>query len=360
MSTAFLRKILIVAAGFLAGWLGIRYLLPVLLPFVLGAGLALAAEPMVLVTEKRLHFPRVAASGIGVGVTLLLLAGLLSFLGALAVKELGRLADTVPDIAVTATQGIHLLQDWLVGITERAPETVRPMLTGTVLNFFSDGTAVMESVGRKLPGVITDILTRVPDRALGLGTGILAGFMISARLPRIRTICRTKLAPAWQEKYLPAMRRIRHCLGGWLRAQIKLMLVSFAIVTVALLILAIPNSLLWGFLVALVDAVPLLGTGTVLLPWALISFLQGQPFRAVGLLCTYIIAMLVRTVLEPRLIGKQLGIDPLLTLLVMYLGYCFWGILGMFFAPILATAVKSVIPFQKGEIQENQDLGQSA
>ena len=156
------------------------------------------------------------------------------------------------------------------------------------------------------------------------------------------------------------MRRVRHCLGGWLRAQLKLMLVSFGIVTVGFFILAIPNALLWGAVVALVDAVPLLGTGTVLLPWALVSFLQGQPFRAIGLVCTYLVAMLIRTVLEPRLIGKQLGIDPLLTLLVMYLGYCFWGILGMIFAPVLATAVKGVIFSQKGEQQENQDLGQTA
>ena len=107
------------------------------------------------------------------------------------------------------------------------------------------------------------------------------------------------------------------------------------------LILGIRRGPLWALLVALVDAVPLLGTGTVLLPWALVAFLQQQHFRAIGLICIYGAAMLTRTVLEPRFLGRQLGLDPLWTLGALYLGYRFWGILGMLFAPVLVTAVKS-------------------
>ena len=119
------------------------------------------------------------------------------------------------------------------------------------------------------------------------------------------------------------------------------MLVSYGIVSLGFLLLNISHGLLWAALVALVDAVPLLGTGTVLLPWALVCFLQDQHFRAIGLLCIYGAAMLTRTVLEPKLVGKQLGLDPLLTLLALYLGYRFWGFAGMLLAPVLAAAVKS-------------------
>lgn len=342
MSASSLRKPLILLGIFLAAWLGIKYLLPVLLPFLLGAGIALAAEPVVGAAERRLRLPRAWAAGLGVTVTLVLLVGIISIVGAAVVKELGKLAGAVPDLEGTARQGISLLQDWLVGITERMPDGVRPMLTRTVLNFFDDGTAFMEQVAQRIPAVVSSVLSWVPDGALGLGTGILAGFMISARLPQLKAGISSRLSQNWHEKYLPALRRVRGAVGGWLRAQMKLAVLCYSIVAVGFLILGVSYGPLWAILVALVDAVPLLGTGTVLIPWALIAFLQGEHFRAIGLLCVYGAAMLTRTILEPRLVGKQLGMDPLVTLLALYLGYRFWGILGMILAPVLATAVKSI------------------
>lgn len=341
MSVSNLKKPLRVLAALAIGWLVLKYLLPVLMPFLLGGILALAAEPLVSFSQSRLRLPRGAAAGVGVSVTLVLLLCIVSLAGALVVRELGQLADAVPDLEGTARQGMQLMRDWLVGITERTPEGVRPLLTRTVRNFFDDGTALMDQVSVRLPKVISSMLGWVPDGALGLGTGILAGFMISARLPRIKVFWQEKLFPQWQDKYLPGIRRVRRSLGGWLRAQLKLTAVSYGIVTLGFLVLGIRRGPLWALLVALVDAVPLLGTGTVLLPWALVAFLQQQHFLAIGLICVYSAAMLTRTVLEPRFLGRQLGLDPLWTLAALYFGYRFWGILGMLFAPVLVTAAKS-------------------
>jgi hypothetical protein len=85
------------------------------------------------------------------------------------------------------------------------------------------------------------------------------------------------------------------------------------------------------------DAVPLLGTGIILLPWSLISLVQGNSLMAIGLLATYGVASVCRTLWEPRLLGKQLGLDPLVTLMALYFGYQAWGILGMIFSPLLAV-----------------------
>lgn len=351
MSASFFRKILILLGAFFAAWLGIKYLLPVLLPFLLGTGIALAAEPIVATAERHLKLSRTFAAGIGVTLTLILLLGIVSVVGALIVRELGKLAGAVPDLEGTARQGMVLLQDWLVGLTEQTPESVRPVLTRTVLNFFDDGTALVEQVSRRIPGVVSSVLGWVPDGALSIGTGLLAGFMISARLPRLKETVSSHLPQSWNQRYLPSIRRVRKALGGWLRAQLKLSALTYGIVTVGFLVLGISYGPLWAVLVALVDAVPLLGTGTALLPWALVCLLQGEHFRAIGLLCIYGAATLTRTVLEPRLVGRQLGLDPLLTLLTLYLGYRIWGVVGMLIAPILATAAKSVA----APVRENRD-----
>ena len=320
-------------------WLGVKYILPVILPFLLGALLALAAEPVVSFYVRRLHMPRGLAAGVGVSLTLVLVAGLVSLLAAVMVKEIGNLARAVPNLAA----GAAVLQDWLISLADKAPQGVRSLAQKTVLDFFSDGTALMGQVSSRIPGVLSSVLSGVGSSVLGVGTAILAAFLISVRLPRLHSSIKRRLPESWFKKYLPALKKVRQSLGGWLKAQGKLALVTWIIVTAGFLVLRVSYAPAWAALVALVDAIPILGTGTVLVPWALVRFLQGDSLRAIGLLCIYGAAAVTRTVLEPRLVGRQLGLDPLATLLALYVGYRFWGIPGLLLTPIVASAAKSLV-----------------
>lgn len=336
-----MKKILAFAAVAVALWLGVKYLLPVALPFLLGAGLALAAEPLVGRLARRL--PRSVCAGIGVTATLIGVAAVVSLAGAIAVKELGRLASALPDLESTVRQGMTVAQDFAVSLADRAPEGMRPALRRSALEFFQDGTGLMEQVAHRIPGALSTTIGWVGNGLLGVGTGLLAAFLISARLPGLKKAVKQRLPKSWYEKYQPALRRVRTSLGGWLKAQLKLCAVTWGIVTAGFLLLGISYGPAWAALVAVVDAVPILGTGTVLVPWAVVCFLQGESLRAIGLLCTYALAVTVRTVLEPRLVGRHLGLDPLATLAALYVGYRFWGFLGLLFTPILASAAKSLI-----------------
>ena len=109
------------------------------------------------------------------------------------------------------------------------------------------------------------------------------------------------------------------------------------------MLLGISRGILWAALVALVDAVPVLGTGTVLVPWALVRFLQGDVMQGAGLLAVFGLSWLVRSVLEPRIVGKSLGLDPLISLIAFYVGFKLWGIPGMILAPMAAAMTKSLI-----------------
>ncbi len=333
------KKVLWAVGVFVALWLGVRYLLPVAAPFLFGALLALAAEPAGRFATRKGHLPRHIAAPLAVGSTLLLFIALLSILGAAAVRELGSLVHALPDLQKTAMDGVHTLQNYLTDMAEKAPDGVRPLLTDTVHRVFSDGTAVMDQVADRLPGVIGSVLGAVPDRALGFGTGILAAFMISARLPKLKAEIVARIPEKWKETYLPAISRLRRTLWGWLKAQLTLALITWGIVTVGFLLMKIPFAPAWAILVALVDAVPLLGTGTVLGPCAVVCILQGKISQALSYLGVYLVAVTVRTSLEPRLVGRHLGLDPLATLFSIYLGYRFWGFLGLVFAPIVASAV---------------------
>lgn len=319
-------------------WLGIRFLVPLLLPFFLGGLLAVAAEPAVSFGVRRLHLRRGLSAGLGVTFSMVLLAGILTLAGAVLVRQVGILAGNLPDLTVQAQN----LQDWMISAAEHAPEGIRTLAQSAVLEAFDGSTALMSQVAGRVPSLVTALVSGVGNSVLGLGTGILSAFLISARLPWLREQIRGKLPQSWYQKYLPALKRVRHSLGLWLKAQGTLSLVTWAIVTAGFFVLGISYAPMWAALVAVVDAIPILGTGTVLVPWGILSFLQQDTFRGIGLLCIYGAAAITRTVLEPRLVGRQLGLDPLTTLLALYLGYRLWGIPGLLLTPILASAAKSI------------------
>lgn len=338
MSEFFWKKILPVTAVVAAVWLAGKYLLPAALPFLLGAGVALLAEPAVKVLAGKMN--RTAGAALGVSLTLSVLTGATLLLGAVAVQQVGRLANGLPYLTETARQSLSTVQQWLTGLTDRAPRQLRPLLDRTVTGLFSDGTVLIDQVTQRLPGAVGTAIGRVGSGLLGLGTGVVAAFLISARLPMLKA--RLSGLPVWQ-RLQPACLRVRTALLGWLKAQLKLCAVTWGIVSVGFLLLRIRGGILWAAVVALVDAVPILGTGTVLVPWAAVCLLQGESLRAIGLLCTYGAAMMTRTVLEPKLVGSQLGLDPLVTLAALYAGYRFWGFPGLLLTPILASAAKSLL-----------------
>ena len=339
MKSVFWKWTVVLVVGTAAAWFGLRFVLPVALPFLLGALLALAAEPVVSVGVKRFHLPRGLSAGLGVSLSVLLLGGLVTVLGAVAVRQMGALAGKLPDMETT----LDTAKNALLSAAEKAPSGLRDLAQKAVHETLEDSDALASRLTGQLPGMLTSVLSGVGSSALGIGTGLIAAFLISARLPKLRQIFRERLPQSWREKYLPALGRFRSLLWGWLKAQAKLALVTWVIVTAGFWLLGISKAPVWAALVAFVDAVPVLGTGTVLIPWALVNLLQSRTLQAVGLLGIYGVAAVTRTVLEPRVVGRQLGLDPLLTLIAMYAGFRFWGIPGLLLTPILASATKSVV-----------------
>lgn len=341
MTRPAVRKMLTLLTVFLGSWLFIRYLLPIFLPFLLGGGLALAAEPAVKFLCSRFRLSRGAAAGIGVTMTFVMLVLILLLLGALLLRELSGLSHILPQAQQMIQTGLTSLQDFLLNLANRAPEGLAGMLTQSVLELFSGGAALLSRITDKLLGIASGVLGRIPDSALGFGTGLISSFMISAKLPRIRAFISQRIPISWKNRIFPAMAAAKKTVCSYLLAQFKLMGVTFLIVGAGLLLLGIRLAPLWASLIAAVDAVPLLGTGTVMLPWTFVCFLQGDHVRAIGLLGIYAAAAVTRSVLEPRLIGRQMGIDPLLTLVALYLGYRLWGVFGMLLAPMAAaTAIR--------------------
>ena len=333
-----IRKYLTAAAGLAGSVLFFRYLLPLLLPFLLGAGLAVAAEPLVGFLSSRMRLRRGLASGIGITMAFSFLALAVMVVCALLLRELRVLAGILPELEAPLREGMDTASGYLTNLARQAPGELGTVLTRNVDSLFSGSDAFLDRVTGFLLKLASGVLSHVPDSALALATGIISSFMISAKLPKIRRWLHERLPPAKFDPVITVLSRLKAALGGWLRAQAKLSAVTFLLAAVGFFLLQVSHAPLWALLVALVDAFPILGTGTVLVPWSIVAFLQGDRLLSIGLLGLYGTAALTRSILEPKLLGKQLGLDPLVTLMALYAGYRLWGIGGMILAPVMAVA----------------------
>lgn len=333
------RKYASIPIALLGVWLGVRYLMPIVMPFLLGAAMAMAAEPGVRFLVRRVHLPRGAAAGVGVSGVFLGLCVLITLLLSLLFRELGLLTGILPEMERTVMDGLDALRDWLLGLSLRASPGIRNLIQRNVNDAFSGGAAMLDQATRYALGLAGNLLSHLPGSALGAGTAVLSAFLISAELPRIRVWSRKRIPTRRLDAAIDVWHRFRSAAGLWLLAQLKLTGLTCLLLVMGLLLLRIPHAPMWAAAISLLDALPVLGTGSVLLPWSVVLLLRHDGARALGLLGLYLTAALTRSALEPRLIGRQLGLDPLVTLIALYTGFRLWGLPGMILTPLLAITV---------------------
>ena len=151
----------------------------------------------------------------------------------------------------------------------------------------------------------------------------------------------------WVTKVGTHAREIINTLGGYLKAQATLILIAFGIVLAGLYSFKIIGwnvayPLIAALCIGFVDALPILGSGTIMVPWAIISATNGDITLAIGLLVLYAIIIVSRQLLEPKIVSNHIGIHPIFTLLAMYTGFKITGVVGMFLGPILLIILKNI------------------
>lgn len=322
-------------------------LLPLLLPFLLGWGAALLAEPGVRRLCDKTPLPRWAASGLCLTALLAVAGTALFFLCKTVCTQLIGLAGDLPALLEGLAGPLDQIKGWLDGLAEAAPEALRAGLEGSVDRLFAGGGVFLEALSRSAGNLAARMGSALPGTLLGTVTAILSAYMISAGLPDLKASLGRRLPKQWRAHAGAALARIKDTLGSWGLAQLKLMGISFGLLTLGLWLLRVDFALLIGLGIALLDALPVLGSGVVLVPWAVVSFLQQDPRMGFGLLLLYAVQALTRAFLEPRILGKQMGLHPLLTLISFYLGYRLMGPLGMLLFPLGAMFVKQGVDLLK-------------
>lgn len=345
----FLLRALALAVGAAGFYLAFRFLLPWCLPFLPALFIAARFEPLILRWQRRYHFRR-GFSALVLTLTLLfLLGGLLSLLFSTLREQTGTLLadtpallDTLPDALDTLLarleRGALLCPDWLSNLlrdqlaqaADSADELLRALLTRAV-------------------STLTRLAAALPGGALAVATGVLAVYFTAVSYP---TLCRAlrQMLPQKARERLEVLRGgVTRSLARWLRAYALLSFITFCELLAGFLLMRQRCALLLALLITLLDALPVFGTGTALVPWAVVTLLVGFPPKGIVLLALYLCTLITRNVLEPKLLSAHAGLPPIASLFAMYLGFCAFGVAGMIGFPFLLLLSAQLMRAESGE-----------
>jgi sporulation integral membrane protein YtvI len=309
------------------------------LPFVIGWILSVIANPLVKFLEKRLKLVRKHSSMlIIIGVLALIVTG-----GYFAISKIGTevisLLNNLPKIYESIAYEFNEVGENLQGIFDKLPANIQKGILETRNEFTTYIGNTIGAVGVPTVEAAGNFAKNLPSRLIAIIMTILSSYFFIADRERILRIV-NEITPYTIRKNIGIiMQDFRQVVGGYFKAQFKIMFIVAGILFIGFSILRIDYAILLALLIALLDFLPFFGTGTALMPWAVIKLLTADYKMAVGLLIIYGVSQLVRQLIQPKIVGDTIGLNPLLTLIFMYIGYKIKGVLGM----IIAVPVGMII-----------------
>lgn len=316
-------------------WSLISFVAPLILPFLLAIFLATAVNPLVDFLAARLRFPRSLAAVTGITLVLGLGVWLLVVMISQLVVELGALSADLPRYASQLKD--FLSQAEALYLRFELPAGAQDALQGGVDSL----VGLLADLSRRTVSWLVTWLGTVPGFFLMLLITIIATFYFSRDRKAIWTSARAALPPAWAARVEAAGQEIGVSLLGYLRAEILLISVTGLQVLAGLLILDINYAVTISIVSALLDILPVVGPGTIFVPWAVWHLALGNYSLGLALGILYVITVIVRYILEPRVLGRNLGLHPLTTLAAIYVGLKTLGPWGVIIGPLVVIVIKS-------------------
>lgn len=306
----------------------VRFFLPVLAAWII----ACLANPLVRFLEKHLHIVRRHSSfGIIVGTILLILLVCYNLI-LWFWEEAGELADRLPLYYQELSRGMDRIAVRLQGVASRISPDVRSSIAELTDDLMGSLGQIVSSLGGGTVEAAGNAAKNIPSLLINFIFILLFSYFFIAQRERLQKLAKKLLPADTREQLRMIGDKMKYALGGYFRAQFKIMGIVGLILAVGFLIMGIDYAVLLAALIALLDFLPMLGTGTVLLPWALFCALSDGLPRAAGLLVLYGITQVTRQVIQPKMVGDSIGVDTLTTLFLLFIGYRVGGLLGMIVA----------------------------
>ena len=205
----------------------------------------------------------------------------------------------------------------------------------------------LTSFSSKIPGAIMCFVSSLPGVLLFLLTLVVSTFYIGADVCSINRFISRLVPKEDRPRLFKIKEKLMRAAKKYVKAYAIILLITCVQLFVGFMILKIPYAMTLSVMIALIDILPVLGVGTVLVPWSIVLYIMGDSYTATGLLIIFAVIWVVRQISEPKIVGESIGIPPLITLAAMYIGFKLMGFSGLFVFPIGAIIVKSVYDAMK-------------
>lgn len=302
------------------------------MPFVIGFIISLIANPLVKFLEKRLKIVRKHGSVIiVVGVLALVIFGGYLLLSAL-ITQLVRFVTDLPALIEGLTAEFQVILDNSADLFAKLPIKTDTDPYALVDSLSTSLLEWVKSIASPTITVTGNIVKQIPNFFVQAIITILSAYFFTSDRDDVYHAAGSLIPKKWIKHIQKLRANVKSLVGGYFAAQFKIMAVIAVILFVGFIVLGVNYSLVLALLIAFLDFLPVFGTGTVLLPWAIVKLLAGEYSMVVGLIAIYLISQLVRQMIQPKIVGDTMGIKPLPTLLFLYLGFRFYGLGGMILA----------------------------
>ena len=330
-----LFSLLATAAFVVIGWNLLRFLMP----FVIGWIIAAIAAPLVNWLEKRLKIVKKLGSALIVILVLAAIILVIYFGISRLVAEISDLIRNFPEMYAQLEIGLRQIGDTLSGIFDRLPSGIQSGWNAVVKNLDQYMGNLVSNISEPTVTAAGNIAKQVPSYLISFLVSVLSAYFFIVQREEVLNWLKKVSPKSVQKRMILVIDNLRYAVGGYFKAQFRIMAIVFVILLVGLGILNTGYFVLVAFLIAFLDFLPFFGTGTAMIPWAVYKFFMGDYKMTVALIVIYVITQAVHQLLQPKLVGDSVGLNPLVTLVLLYIGYRMGGILWM----ILAVPIGMVL-----------------
>ncbi len=302
------------------------------MPFIIGWIISSIASPVVRFFEEKLKVRRKAVSAVVIVAVLAVVVLLVYLLVAKLIKEGIGFVNELPNIWNSILAEFYEVGANLEGIYNRMPVDMQNTLDNIgqeMGNYFS---GIMTSIELPSFAAVGSVAKQIPDAFLSIVICLLSAYFFVADKSYMANVVERFVPRAIRYRFDLIRRSFRKAIGGYFKAQFKIECWVYILLVIGLLILDVNYAFLVALGIAFLDFLPVFGTGTVMLPWAVIEFLSEDYRMMFGLLVIWLVGQLVRQVIQPKIVGDSIGVDAIPTLFLLYIGYRLAGMLGMILA----------------------------
>jgi len=347
------KKSFLVSAAYYIAVIGIiyavlKYAVPLVMPFIIGFVIAALLSPLVKLLTRRYRMKR-RPTAVFILILFYTTVGMLaSVLAVQLTLKLGELSTRLPEIYKNS------IEPSISGVIGAINDLIARFSNVFDRNFAGTVSALLDSAKSSLGVAVSDIsvmlLTKlsafaatIPAFLIGLVFSVISSFFFICDFDKLIAYIKNRLPERTVGLIADIGERIRVIGTKYVRSYVLIMLITFAELLVGLMLIGTKNAFAWAAVIALLDFLPVIGSGAVMVPWAAVQLIIGNTVHGVGLLLVLLMITVVRNIVEPKIVGSQVGLHPLAALVSMFVGTKLFGFIGLILFPIGVSIAAPII-----------------